>query len=354
MRYRISAVCTVVLSIAWSPTDAQQMQTNRKLTTSVTGACIDRVQLTGFTATPSQPIHGQQVIISATVRHLCSSNNTAASMPWKITVGSTVIGSGTLKLASGAQTTISARWAATLGTHELDAEVDPNNTLNEPANARNNNLPSGLQLTVVGDWNGWNETWKAATKDAVAEWFRGAALGDVRIMGSAATGGSLRGPSIEQILKSRLAAQGVPSIIGDRIAQGFNDAWSQWQSSVKAAAPAWYPAFLLVAGAVAPSTPNAPGPLALLAQNPESMTAPKLKESIQSRLGTFANENGAASAIANFAEFAAACFVKQKLAVVKDVMGTGTTAYSPQSAIAGPVVNGRGNGAPGHILAIPC
>src|SRR5262249_19624450 len=106
--------------------------------TPIAGAAllIDRVKVVDFTASPSPPRVGDRVTLTVTIRNLL---NTPLDVPWSIRN----VGQGTVRVGASAETTVTAYWTPTfVGGAFLEVELDPQNTLNEPPPARENNKRS--------------------------------------------------------------------------------------------------------------------------------------------------------------------------------------------------------------------
>ena len=150
-------ILLVALSVATGPAAAQSKSTSSGVmhqksgggstTYSTSSGCADKLQVTGFTVTPSNPLPGQTVTAKMTVKHLCTSGS--VNVPWKLFVGSTQIGSGTKSnVAAGLSFEVSANWTAASGQHQFDGAADPDKTLGESSSNHGNNYPSGVVLNV--------------------------------------------------------------------------------------------------------------------------------------------------------------------------------------------------------------
>lgn len=106
----------------------------------------DRVKLTDLAMSPSNPTKDQTVTVTATVTNMCVYTG---SLPYNITLGNTVLTTGSLALNAGLSKTFTFNWVAQPGTHALNAEVDPANTFSEQSYARvNNRRASAITFTV--------------------------------------------------------------------------------------------------------------------------------------------------------------------------------------------------------------
>ena len=332
-------------SVSSSYTVSQAAAAPLMMTTTAGTAevCTDRVQLVSLTASPAQPTHGEQVTATATLKNLCSS--IAATIPWTITLSRQSIGTGTERLAAGATVNVTASWTSAVGTHVLDAQLDPSNTLSEAQTARTNNVASpSITLNVAGSWNSWGEQAKNAFRGALSKWAADAQILDVVINGPiAAEGRLISGIDLQNEMKNVMS--GVPTEVVSAFVGATASAHTQWSGSVKVPALPWYPAFATVAFSEAPPTPNVPSPFASLVQDPSGLLPTNLDRAIKTRLGSLAASTGADAAVQAYTAFVGACFTnwisRQQIMLV---MGGGPVpTFAPPMVPLAPVVNGRGN-----------
>ena len=324
------------------------MTTTQTLTTTSGNTCYDKAAVAGFTVEPAQPALGQSATIRLKIKNGCAS---AANVPWKIYVAGNVVGSGTASVPAGATIDATAGWTAKLGAYEINAEIDPNNTLGESTSAQNNNLPTVINLTVNGDWSGWKTRVRAALGPAIQEWFTKAQFKDVRVNSPGAFDGYLAGPGIDAMLKSRIVAAGVPADVADAFAYGINDKWSQWRASVKFPS-ASLPMFVHpvpYATTKLPST-GAP-PMGSMQQNTSALSASSVSQAITSRLGGAASLSGASAAINEVAQSVYVCYLKINAVPVINLMATGYVLSNNPWTVPAAMFTGKAEGlTPGHIV----
>lgn len=128
---------------------AQVMTTNPNLksSTTVTSCSGDKIQLIGFTMTPSNPAVNQNVTVKIDMRNLCG---TTLNIPYKIANGSGVVTSGTKSVSAKQTASVQYSWKATAGNHSFDAYLDENNAINEASSYRlNNGAQDVIAFTVT-------------------------------------------------------------------------------------------------------------------------------------------------------------------------------------------------------------
>jgi len=119
----------------------------RQYTGTSSTSCADKLSVTGFSVTPSNPLPGQSVTAKMTIKNLCSSG--AVNVPWKIFVGGSQIGSGTRSdVAAGSSFDVTANWSAASGQHLFDGAADPDKTLGETAANHGNNYAKSVTVNV--------------------------------------------------------------------------------------------------------------------------------------------------------------------------------------------------------------
>lgn len=107
-------------------------------------APTDKCQVTDFSITPTPPRQGQLVTIKMTIKNV---SNTTLKIPWKITRNDQVW-SGAQEVKAGDSFSPTVTWSAALGAQHFVGTADPDNTLGEVLNQRNNNSKS-LDVNVA-------------------------------------------------------------------------------------------------------------------------------------------------------------------------------------------------------------
>lgn len=200
----------------------------------------------------------------------------------------------------------------------------------------------------------WQAFASAATEGARAgaDFFATSAyLTGVKIMGLAAIGGRLVGPSIAPMVFSQVMGAGAPPKVAAAFAKAAGKAWQGWVSKVSVPGLPWYPAFAAYPGPMAPPIPNVPTPLTSIAPG-ASIDAGKVSSSIISSLGSLADEPGAQSAVNNFATmFSVGFIIWLATKQVMNVLGKGPVpSYAPPYVPVGPVIQGDVYPIPGIIF----
>lgn len=114
---------------------------------STFGLKDDKVRVTKFTVSPTEPKSGKQTRINMVIKNV--SSRTLNSVPWQIVKDKKILDSGSrYHLPPGDSFKISVTWTATSGTHFFYGDVDPANTLKEPKIKQFNNLPQGIDVKV--------------------------------------------------------------------------------------------------------------------------------------------------------------------------------------------------------------
>jgi hypothetical protein len=126
-------------------TDAAIAFANPATSVSNPMACQDQVALTQLAFSPTSPTRNQSVTLSLTIEQLCDGTR---AVPWRITLGNSVIASGTANMTGISTRTVTGIWVAVAGTHSLSAELDPARTLSDMIST-NNRLANPITLTVA-------------------------------------------------------------------------------------------------------------------------------------------------------------------------------------------------------------
>lgn len=173
----------------------------------------------------------------------------------------------------------------------------------------------------------------------------------VKIMGLAAIGGKLVGPSIAPMVFSQVIGAGAPPKVAAAFAKAAGKAWQGWVSKVSVPGLPWYPAFAAYPGPMAPPMPNVPTPLASIAPGAH-IDAGRVSSSIISSLGSLADEPGAQSAANHFATLFSVDFMIWMLTKqVRNVLGKGPVpSFAPPYVPVGPVLQGDVLPIPGILL----
>src|SRR5687768_3562629 len=141
-RFPTTTLLLAALLPAWAGA-----QTAYKSSTTSTNTCSgDKVQLTGFSLSPSAPSYNQAVTVKVDLKNLCGQT---LSIPYKVADGSTVVTSGTKSVSANQTATVQYTWTATAGSHSFDAILDSGNSLNETSTVRANNGASSLITFTV-------------------------------------------------------------------------------------------------------------------------------------------------------------------------------------------------------------
>lgn len=106
----------------------------------------DKIQLVSFTISPANPVRNQEVSLALSVKNHCT---TPRTIPWRVLLGTVLLAEGTREVAAGATITITAPWTAAVGTHTINAEIDPNNLTPESPAGRANNRPVTAPIVTV-------------------------------------------------------------------------------------------------------------------------------------------------------------------------------------------------------------
>ena len=328
-RASLAILYTAVLLITAAPLHSQVASTNIRSSVNV---CSDRTRVAAFTVSKTAPARGETVTVTLKIRNNCSSGT--LNIPWEITGGNRVIASGTQsKVAAGMEFTKRATWTARAGRHEFFGDADPNNTLNESASHRANNLATPLVVNVAGDWSGWNETAKDATVAEIRSWSRNAV-----VVGGAVSGNKLIIPrgglrstyhasgDFSASLRDRMKSRGVPQDVAAPYASTVWNAWKAWSGSwtVTHAAYAKTPNELCHTHVVPPSL-NHPFPLSTgYSTGTSKLSVSALRSSLRSALGGSIADQGAESAIDDFAGWLSSRFSTwADAARIRNVLGGG-------------------------------
>ena len=148
----ILAAAYVAVVPALAVAQTAQPQPSRGVELPAAKIASDRVEAVELTLAVQQPAAGQgsepRVGQRATMRfRIRNTGSVAASIPWRVALGTTTLGEGThANLAAGATADVTATWTVTAGQHAITATADPNGTVEEASAARYNNTK---QLTVI-------------------------------------------------------------------------------------------------------------------------------------------------------------------------------------------------------------
>jgi len=116
-------------------------QSQQQLTLPGQCTTADKVAVTDLTLNPAQPKQGQAVVVTLTIKNLCSVP--LARVAWQIasTPDNTILGSGVVQAAipAGQSVTVTAPWNAVPGQRGFDGRADPANLLRESAGDQANN-----------------------------------------------------------------------------------------------------------------------------------------------------------------------------------------------------------------------
>jgi hypothetical protein len=251
------------------------------------------------------------------------------------------------EVSGGSTFTVSATWTATSGVHTFTGVVDPNNTLQEPADQRRDNT---RQTTAEFDeWVTRGDQIFAAVLVAVHGWQSEAHFANVKVNSVAAIGaaGCLVGPDLEPLIKQSpelRIATGTSQTIRDKFAKVVSAKWKAWQSGVTVPGLSWYPTFAALPMPMAPLTPNVPTPLVACpsAKLFEMTTPSSLKAALLAELTEFTLSANANRVIEAFATTLSARFLAWVGAVkVMHVLGRGPVpTFAPPYVPVGPVVGG--------------
>lgn len=141
MRIQILKAGCVLAVLMYPGTAAAQVTTAPSAGTLA--SCPDRVAVTHFGMTKVAALVSK---LTLTIKNNCPYT---LNVPYRITVGTTVLASNWVQVRAGAQTSGHVSWNHSAGTFHFDAEADPANTMNESAASRANNLPVGFSYTLT-------------------------------------------------------------------------------------------------------------------------------------------------------------------------------------------------------------
>lgn len=201
------------------------------------------------------------------------------------------------------------------------------------------------------EWQEWASAAANGARIGADVFAASAYLTGVKIMGPAAIGGKLVGPSIAPMIFAQVIGAGAPARVASAFSKAAGKAWQGWVSKVSVPGLLWYPSFAAWPGPMAPPTPNVPTPLMTIAPG-ASIDAGKVSSSIISSLGSLAEEPGAQSAVNNFATLFSVGFsiwivTKQ----VRNVLGKGPIpSFAPPYVPVGPVLHGDVLPIPGILI----
>jgi len=134
--------------------------------------------------------------------------------------------------------------------------------------------------------------------------------------------------NFSSLVKQALQQAGAPDNVAQNWDAAFTTSWDTWATQVNIPYPGlpWYPTFLAwPQGTYAPPIPNAPSPLsALVSPGMIAMSPPRLAGTIQTKIGTPANQPEAKAAISTFANDLSARFgLCMRDCLMTNVMGSG-------------------------------
>ncbi|MGQ0814383.1 MAG: CARDB domain-containing protein [Gemmatimonadota bacterium] len=117
-----------------------------------TASCnsADKVRMASIalSPTPSTITPGQQVTVNAIISNLCP--NGSRNFDWRILVDGATVASGTTSsMTYNENKLISTTWTAIAGTHQIVAEVDPQNLQGETGNSATYNNKRTVQVTLT-------------------------------------------------------------------------------------------------------------------------------------------------------------------------------------------------------------
>ena len=142
---RLWFTMSVVMALACFVIPARAQLTMERKTSTCTAA--DKLEVTSFTITPTQPASGQSVKVVMKIKNKCPSGTANLNVPWIIKRDSTQISSGTVTLAPGATSSdLIGNWTAASGTFNFWGAADPQKTISETE--RNNNTTNDYRITV--------------------------------------------------------------------------------------------------------------------------------------------------------------------------------------------------------------
>ena len=142
---RLWFTMSVVMALACFVIPARAQLTMERKTSACTAA--DKLEVTSFTITPTQPASGQSVKVVMKIKNKCPSGTANLNVPWIIKRDSTQISSGTVTLAPGATSSdLIGNWTAASGTFNFWGAADPQKTISETE--RNNNTTNDYRITV--------------------------------------------------------------------------------------------------------------------------------------------------------------------------------------------------------------
>jgi hypothetical protein len=238
---------------------------------------------------------------------------------------------------------------------EKDGEsATPAAVLEKPARTLDPALvPGGVKRpperipVAANPWPQWMESARKSVRQGFPMWLATARITGGIVNGSRVTGGSLEGPSMQQMLSLWMQSDQVPKTITDGIMGTLSDALTLWGMSLQVPNLTWYPAFEVYPGPMAPPTPSAAWPFSALVQTMGFLEPSTLSSGIRMRIGADAMTPEAKTAIDDFCTWFTSGFkLWVASATIKDVIGTGPVpTYNPGSNIfVGPVVNGTATG----------
>ncbi len=190
--------------------------------------------------------------------------------------------------------------------------------------------------------------------DGIDKWMKGASVAGVIINGPVGVvrPGCVLGPPLAPLVTAK-APMDTPqeTKYSNAIAMGLSNAWQAWHMGLSGVIS--YPAFAAFPGPVGAPTPNVPMPLISFGSPGEAMLSPTtLKGLIE---GIFADPQAlhASDLFDSITQAFNIVFQQFKATtVMKMVIGTGPIpTFAPPPVLAGPVVMGTGNGAPGACIS---
>jgi hypothetical protein len=193
-----------------------------------------------------------------------------------------------------------------------------------------------------------------AIAGAHENWRQRAFFSGLRINGITASGGSVSGPPLSEIINLTGPLQGLWGYAAPytrAIADGLASSWRDWEQSVRVPGLPWYPAFAAVPAPQAAPIPNVPTPMTALTWSSTALSPDAIKANISrnlSQTGPYSDELMTA-VVDGFSKAITTWFSTQ---LVTGVLGKGAIpAYSPPYVPVGPVVMGDNIAAPGHFMA---
>ena len=193
-----------------------------------------------------------------------------------------------------------------------------------------------------------------AIAGAHENWRQRAYLTGVRINGITASGGSISGPPLSEILNLTGPSQGLWGYAAPytrAIANGLASSWRAWEQSVRVPNLRWYPTFAAVPAPQAAPVPNVPTPMTSLTWSSSALSPDEITANISRNLsqpGPYSEE--LMTAVVDGFSKAITGWLSTQL--VTGVLGRGgIPAYSPPYVPVGPVVMGDNIAAPPHFMA---